>query len=308
MISVYLKPNSVFPDALPSNTIFGAMCKAMAELGMDVDDLIEVFTKRPPFLLSSAFPFVDSSDLHHFLPKPITKPARIDIEKHFDDAKVYKKARYIHQTIFNKWVKGETDEEEIIKSFSEYNQKHGLLYEKEIDIDFAIEQIEIPHNRIDRLSSESKEFYFTTGKIFKNAGLYFIIKFNDESYREDVLSALRFLQDRGFGGGISRGYGGAKIEIKDLDFIEESRKKYLMTLSRYIAVEFSEFKDDVWYELVTVRGRSGDGVMKKEVKMLSEGSVFPDIGKEVYGRIEEVRDDIPAVEYGLAFPVGIEMR
>lgn len=47
--------------------------------------------------------------------------------------------------------------------------------------------------------------------------------------------------------------------------------------------------------------------MKREVKMFSEGSVFPNLRKDFYGGIEPVRDNPPVVEYGFAFPVSVQV-
>ena len=56
--AVFLYPRSLFPERLPSNTLFGAVCSAMADLGLPVDSLIAAYDSvRSPVLLSSSFPF-----------------------------------------------------------------------------------------------------------------------------------------------------------------------------------------------------------------------------------------------------------
>lgn len=71
-----------------------------------------------PFILSSAFPFVINSKIkHHFFTKPIVKPFDEPITDYPDQAKRFKKARYVHQSVFNAWINGITSELDIIKDF-----------------------------------------------------------------------------------------------------------------------------------------------------------------------------------------------
>jgi len=78
-----------------------------------------------------------------------------------------------------------------------------------------------------------------------------------------------------------------------------------MTLSRLLPDSLSPFGREIWYDLVTIRGRSQDGVAKKKVLMLSEGTFFKNTGKPWYGRIACVREEPPMVEFGVAFPIGM---
>jgi CRISPR-associated protein Csm4 len=101
---VYLKPKSLFPTNLPSNMIFGAICVAIKEIyGEDgLDQMLDLFDgENNPFVLSSAFPFVNGSDgKHHFFPKLIVEPFKEPITNYGDHAKEFKKVRWIHQDIF----------------------------------------------------------------------------------------------------------------------------------------------------------------------------------------------------------------
>ena len=60
---VYIKPLSTFPK-LHSDTIFGAITYAISELYPDlVDGMINEFeSRKPPFLISSAFPVIFNDD------------------------------------------------------------------------------------------------------------------------------------------------------------------------------------------------------------------------------------------------------
>ena len=91
---VYLKPKSLFPTNLPSDTIFGAICVAIKEIyGEDeLDSMLGLFNgKNNPFVLSSAFPFVNGSDgKHHFFPKLIIEPFKESIINYWDQANKFK--------------------------------------------------------------------------------------------------------------------------------------------------------------------------------------------------------------------------
>jgi len=311
---VYLTPKSLFPTSLPSNTIFGAICIGLKEIYGDEElkKMLALFSEGTiPFILSSAFPFVgDSKDKHHFFPKPIDEPFEGTITDYLDQAKRFKKARYVHQSVFNAWINGTLSELDIIKDFDKKYHVSGVLltHKEEMDLDFGLIVADTPHNVLNRLSNKSENFYYSTGAYYRNAGLFFLIKFLDESYRSKIMAALRFIEDRGFGGDISSGRGQFELNfVESTELIKEPEEAdAFTTMSLYSPDnEFNSLdKNRIWYELTKIQGRSSDGRMKKSVFMFKEGSTFPLLNLEFYGGVKEVR---PApkrvVEYGLAFPV-----
>ncbi len=311
---VYLTPKSLFPTSLPSDTIFGAICVGLKEIyGVDeLSEMLGVFNDGTiPFILSSAFPFVgDSKDKHLFFPKPIVEPFEGTITDYLDQAKRFKKARYVHQRVYNAWINGTRSELDIIKDFDKKYHVSGVLlsHKEEMDLDFRLIVADTPHNVLNRLSNKSENFYYSTGAYYRNAGLFFLIKFLDGYYRSKIVAALRFIEDRGFGGDISSGRGQFELNfVESNELIKEPEEAdAFTTLSLYSpGNEFNSFdKNRVWYELTKIQGRSSDGKMKKSVFMFKEGSTFPLLNLEFYGGVKEVR---PApkrvVDYGLAFPV-----
>jgi CRISPR-associated protein Csm4 len=310
---VHLKPKSQFPTNLSSDTIFGAICVAIKEVyGEDeLDQMLGLFDgESNPFVLSSAFPFINGSDRkHHFFPKLIVEPFKEPITNYWDHAKKFKKVRWIHQDIFNDWINGNTSELDIIKEFDEKNRvKNGLLFPKEINLDPKLIVTDVAHNQLNRLSNQSENFFYSTGAYFKNMGLFFLIEFFNRSYESKIMSALKFIEDRGIGGNITSGQGQFKIEgVEDRSIITEPDEvDAFTTLSLYSpSSEFDSFdKSQVWYELMKVQGRCSDGSIKKSLFMLREGSTFPSSDQKFYGKIEEVRPEPKrAVEYGIAFPI-----
>lgn len=71
---VYLKPESSLPR-LSSDTIFGALIYGFSQLYPDeVDDIVDLFTEEPPFLISSSFPYIEGDERLRFYPRLITEP------------------------------------------------------------------------------------------------------------------------------------------------------------------------------------------------------------------------------------------
>lgn len=301
MRAVYLTPRSGFPAEIPSHTIFGAICSAMAELGGPVGEMIEAFETEPPFLLTSGFPYVRGDRTRHFLPPPILPLPRVP-EEVMDRVKDYRRMRYIDASLFKAWATGRCSALDIIGRMDSLNERCGLVWEGD-DEDFMIHEYQRPHNRINRRGSSSEAFFSSEGGYFENAGIYFLLDIKKRAFESEVCAALRFLADRGIGGRISAGMGAFDLSFGEVDFLPAGREDHLLTLSRFIPGDIRAFGGDVYYEIMPVRGRSGDGKVKKSVLTLKEGSVFKNLGDEFYGSIEAVRDDVPVVEYGMAFPV-----
>jgi len=317
MDTVYLDPLSLFPTDLPSNRIFGAICVGMSELYGDgeLSSMLEQFREgAAPFVLSSAFPFVYDETVkekYHFFPKPIVKPVVLgDYEGYYDAFKDYKKVKYLDQTLFNRLINGETDESSLIKNLKNGDIKtirKKFMTDSDLSDDFAIRKQDRPHNILNRLSGSSENFYYTTGRNFKNSGLFFLIKFYDNAYRSKVMASLRFIEDRGFGSDISSGMGQFKLSIvTDSELINEPERDagYFVTLSLYSPEDFDSFdKKRCWYELMKIRGRCGDGFMKKSIWVFKEGSTFLTHDQKICGKVVYVRKNPDVVEYGVAFPV-----
>lgn len=307
MLAVYLTPRSTFPEAIPSNSLFGAICRTMAELGDDPGAFINAYKIRPPLMISSCFPFIATEARHvHLFPMPALPPNnQEDID--FDTLKKMKKIRFLDEELFRKLSNGTIKSETIAHSFDSFHfdGRSGTLSSRKHNSQHATAEIDVPHNQINRLSSASQEFYHTTGTQYRAGGLYFFIQFLDKSWEGSVTATLRLLADRGIGPRASSGQGHFDLSIDTVDLPDHRDAPFYVTLSRFIPQSLAPFGNDIWYDLITVRGRSGDGIMKKSVMMLAEGAVFRNTGDIYYGQIPVVRESPVAVEYGLAFPVGM---
>lgn len=311
---VYLKPLSIFPE-LHSDTLFGAITYAISQLYPEkVEEMIEDFNKEPPFLLSSTFPYAYKDDAEfadctkiRFYPKIISKQST---DKKHDPQyfKDFKKVEYVCEDIFFKMIKGDLSSSDILENYKDYYKVKTLLLDTKIDIDVTFGENIIPNNSVNRITNETEGIFYTSGKEYKNIGLFFLVEFNNDEYIPIVKSALRFLRDRGFGRDISNGKGQFDYIIEEdyslNDIVDNSSFNYFITLSRFIPsdedlTKINEFSS---YEIDSKRGKSSAGEIRKQIRFFKEGSIFPDYQK-YYGRLVQSGKDSPAVEYGFAFPL-----
>ncbi len=307
---IYIEPRSSFRP-LSSDTLYGAVISSLHTLSEDFDELLSSLTEKPSFLISSAFPFVQNgSEIIHFFPKPMVKtPEAANIDSHA--RKELKKAQYVHETVFNKWIRGEIDEEYLGKNIDNFSLKDGLLFPKDLKLDFSIRSLDTARNSLNRLTYFS-DFFFTSGQYYKNAGLFFMVRFLDREfeakYRDLLLGSFKFLRDRGFGGDVSVGKGHFEIlDISDEEIIDEpSDGNRFISLSKYVPEKdeiraFQNDEDNLYYDFYTKRGRDSGGRIRKKVRFFLEGSTFPELGKDVYGKSIPVDEE--AVEFGYSFNV-----
>ena len=307
---IYIEPRSSFRP-LSSDTLYGAIVSTLQTLSQDFKELLPP-TEKPPFLISSAFPYVQGSEISHFFPRPLEK---IQENSNIDNTfrKKIKTVHYVHETIFEKWINGEVNEEILSKNSDNYQICGGLLYPKGLNLDFSIKSLDSARNSLNRLTYFS-DFFFTSGYYYRNAGLFFMVRFLnpkfESKYKDPLLGSLKFLRDRGFGGDVSSGKGHFEIyEIKDHEIINEPADgSRFISLSKYLPTEdeIEAFKEkrNLWYDFYTKRGRDSGGRIRKKVRFFLEGSSFPQIGKEVYGKAIYVDEE--AVEFGYSF--NIRMR
>ena len=304
---VYIKPLSMFPK-LHSDTLFGALTSAISELFPDkVDEMLTEFKiNNPQFLISSTFPFIfNSENKIRFYPKIILNTKSEKIEN-IDFLKEYKKVDYLEETIFFDILSHKLTENEIINNFSDYHKVGNLLMNNDYGINVSFETSILPNNSINRLTNETETIFYSEGIEYGNMGLFFLIDVLNDEYEDIIQSALKFLKDRGLGRDISTGKGQFDFEIEDIsidDLYKNTGDKFI-TLSRFIPSEddLEAIIADCNYELDSKRGRDKSGEIRKQIRFFKEGSTFRN-SKDVYGKLVEVGINMPAIEYGYAYPV-----
>ena len=299
---VYIKPLSVFPK-LHSDTLFGAILSSMSELYPDkVNDMITEFeNNNPPFLISSAFPFifVDNRKVR-FLPKIILKSELGNIDN-ISALKEYKKVEFIEEEIFFNILNHNISEADIINDFDDYSRVGNLLMIKDYGVSVSFDNVILPNNSINRLTNETDAIFYSEGVEYGNMGLYFYVNFMNDEYESIIKSCLKFLKDRGFGRDISTGKGQFDYEIDDISIENTSGSRFII-LSRFIPTsdDLTSIISDANYELESKRGRDKTGEIRKQIRFFKEGSTFRN-SKEIYGQIIESGINVPACEYGYAF-------
>ncbi len=317
---IYLKPLSLFPE-LHSDTLFGAITYAISLLYPEnvVNDMISKFKEEPPFILSSTFPFAwmdekdkDFKDMEKikFFPKIIFSNSNSNKVHNPKIIKKYKKVDYVEDEIFMDLCAGKLTEDDILDNFGkDYAKVKGLLVKQDHKLDINYGKNTIPNNSVNRINHETEIFY-SEGYEFDNMGLFFFVDFKDESYKNIVKSAIKFLKDRGFGPSISTGKGQFDYYI-DEDYslehefdLEGSDSNYFITLSRYIPSrnDLKFITEDSSYEIGFKRGKSPMNQKSKQIRFFKEGSIFPQFS-EYYGSLVKTRKNPPAFEYGFAYPL-----
>lgn len=302
---VYIRPKSKFPP-LHSDTIFGAIIYSISQIYPEkLDKIISQFTEntlKPPFMVSSAFPFIDSTEGPvKFFPRIIDQPVKSNPEM----MKKFKKVEFIQEEIFQKWVSGKFNEGDIIGKLGEYVLEDNLLLSQEISSSFGRKPIIEPKNSINRLNGGSENIFYAMGDNYHNMGLFFMVKIIDSEFEEYIHAALKFLQDRGFGRDISTGGGQFSYEIQQID-LEEGDGNRFLTLSRYIPSneEIEVMARDSWFEIGSKRGRSSSGEIRKQIRFFKEGSTFKHTDNDYYGRV--VESGKKSLEYGLAYTFNLK--
>jgi CRISPR-associated protein Csm4 len=286
MYIAYLNPKSSFlGESIHSDTLFGAICWGIANVCGDnlIGEVLEYFKDgKPPFLISSAFPYVQLEQRIHLLPKPICKPIYKEARSRedFTKLKAIKEIVYVPEEIFQQIIEGKLTDETLFNSLelagfeyprrgnksrkynlyrvngSEYIQIYNMIIKNMGKIPIRVFQsMDVQRNVIERLSGTTTEggLFYTEEMFFgKNAGLYFLVKIlrNEISGNklEDMLnSALRFIQDRGIGGDVSVGKGHFEVEfLSRFNWVKElTNPNAFTTLSLYYpADEFSSFSSN----------------------------------------------------------------
>lgn len=313
---VRLKPLSSFGGScLPkSDTMFGAVCWGIRLLyGVkDLEDLLNSFVdSKPPFLLSSAFPYCEENkEITYLLPKPIFKTPDLPVKdkKDIENKKKLKKISLVKHDVFNAIINGELTDQAMISNLKAYELKS------------ICQAVDRPRNTINRLSSTTAEgeiFYSEEIYFAKDAGLYFLLDVKDSKWLNKLKAVIRWLGDKGLGGDASVGKGHFQADFLEDTIIREPKSpRYFTTLSLYNPNKqnrrfFKDNLDSVWYKTITRKGRLESmyieslDVWKKTITLFEEGSTFPlNLQTDCYGENAVVKEEpFRVYHYGFAYPV-----
>ncbi len=319
MKAIYLESRGAYRNELHSDTLFGLICWAIRQVFDEARlvGLLKAFADgRPPFLISSAFPCrKDGTGWQPFLPRPLLpppKPVRDLSPEEAQRLKQYKRLRYIPAEHFNKFLQGDYSDVSYYGS-NEWEEKF------EVPMPQCVDRL---HSTIDRLSGTTDgEGNLFTEPEYRTDALYFLL---DGKEADLVENALRFLEDFGWGGGNSVGYGHfaatvGESPLKATATVAESDRFITLSLYHPHPDEINHFRTrEAWYDLVVRKGKVGghffhtEDVWKRSVLMFAPGSTFPSMAdKQMYGRNPIVKgraDGLPfdVQQFGYAFAVGMK--
>ncbi len=184
---------------LHSDTLFGAICWAWRLLYGEEDllELLDLYCQaRPPFLISSTFPFIGKTMI---LPKPLHGLGQAGQEKNF------RRASLISHSIFQSLAQGKSlldcsykivrgDPGNVIVSPQEATQIQDM-----VGTGSAWTVGEAPRVTLDRDTRRSDIYYAGDVRFMKDCGLYMLVDFLDAAYKSKLEGALRLLGDEGTG-------------------------------------------------------------------------------------------------------------
>lgn len=268
------------------------------------DEMIEgqTDTSNPffsAFSVSSAFPFLGNE---LFFPRPVgSRIFEEDDEKSKVKSKIAKKVRYLGQSLFEKYLRGETlkirqqqlwqnNEFASEQNFSDPGKV--IIYKKD---DF--QHVTIPRDG----ATDSQPFYMERLYFTEGAGLFFLVNIHDKKWEPNIRAAIEILGDEGIGSDRSTGNGqfetGGLQEFKLNISISES--KNCLNLSLFCPNR-EDFGTGDWvgnsaYRLIRRGGYVASpadyfnaSLRKKPVYFFEEGSVFPKDSKFFKGKLMNV--------------------
>ena len=298
-----------------SDTLWGAMANAYLALDLPFDFV------QPQFQISSAFPYFKD---RWFFPVPVG--ALNYLFEQVENSKSLKKVKFLEKELFETFINGQQPDGMQLHSYSKNNAYLLLKACEEMEETPIFRVKESPRVTLDRYSDSAIEgqiFYFAELSFASQAGLFFLVNFNDEKEQKYFEAALRFLGDEGLGADRTVGKGLFEFEAQELELNTPASTDAFATLSLY-----HPRKDEIAngllknarYQLVTRKGFAFNpavrGKRRKFVRMFGEGSVFS-------GEVDltHLPGDIPTVipaqgnfipfevkRYGVAFPVPVRLE
>lgn len=301
-------------DWLPSDSLFSAIVSAWSAGGADVSARLEAFQTRPPFLLTSAFPWASGI---HFFPAPAAMPRRVELE-----GKRAKRIRWVSEGVFRTLTRGAAAA--VGAGCLLHGETVWVMPKERSGIPHELEDEDgqprlwqtyvVPRVAVGRTSNTSNLFH--TGRVTyaPGGGLWFSVR----GPTDWVDDALLRLADSGLGGLRNYGHGAFEPDQAPDDLLSEADTGPALCLSRYAPADAEEIRSVLQdrraaYRLITVRGwctdDAGHGWRRRSVRMIAEGALIPDPAR-ARGKLVQVQpvgvrafENRPVLRHGLPFLV-----
>jgi len=318
-----------------SDSLFSALCITLRELygEAELTGFLGQFPTRDnpardlPLLLSSGLPYAGEI---RFYPRPLLPVP--GLERDPAEQKHQKKITFVSETIFRAWVGGDDVLQHYDRS-EDGNLLHGgqvwvtaderaALSKSERFLDEDTGQVrmwtvgDVPRVTVDRISSSSSVYQAGQVRFAPGAGLYLLVVWRDDGWRDRFWEVLQVLGDAGIGGERSSGYGlftPQEPQSVDLPDVEKADRWVMLSSCWPLPGQEGILGAGAAYHLENRRGwmdsPDGRNLRRKSVRMIEPGSVLralPD--QTTYGGLADVTPDIftthPVWRYGLALSVG----
>lgn len=275
-------------DRLSSDSLTSALINAFSIVG-EVDSLVDALREEePPFVLSSLFPFgpcEKSGRPLYALPRPLVNPPvdQKDILRQF--GKDLKRTRYLLPEDLAAWLGEAPLSRGSLESILERSKKLAVRWSRDSETGWWDRELR-PRVALDRVSRNSSIWFCDALHFHRDAGLYGLIAFKDENWKNGIMSAFRMLGDLGLGG--ERTYGMGRFEVSGFQPVDQLWPKatkirggrYVLLSSYYPSdyeklnmpgiLEAWDFRETRGY---VVSGRMATNLKRKTARLIVDGSV-----------------------------------
>lgn len=273
---------------IQSDTLAAAIMQAWASLGKP-----EWIAETPGFTVSGLFPFIAGKDDYvYFFPKPVKDKIPPGLPSGL--IKKFRKVKYYQTELFEQRLTGQIMVESTEQIKGDYLVVPGTGEQPQIYSSAVVPRIMRPRNP----SEDSVPFYMEKLYFHENAGLFFVLKTENEEEKARFFEGLKFLSECGIGSDRSVGNGRFKYstDVKEIECPEES--EYSISLSAFIPESEASFismiGENSSYDFIRRGGWISEpfnSLRKRSVYMLLPGSVLRmNIkGINVRGRVADLK-------------------
>lgn len=301
-------------SALPSDTLWGNLCWGL--LYLFGEDTLQKFlnsynSEQPELIISSTFPYYQTSKYKKlFFPKPLlplSTSDKLPLEsnqtvqekiQNMSQRKKLKKYQHIEYNDFQKILSNSYNIQNValekaptLVNYSitrnTINRFSGGTLKKEDTGQLFVEDFYFIDTQIDYSYSETTDY---TNEVLED-GLFFLCHDKTEGKLEAV---LRLLSHWGIGGNKTIGKGIFELRIEEIELMEPQNANAMINLSLYHPTqeELKYYKSQnllFHYQLEMRKGYYGKEMIenkyeKKPLFYFKEGSLFPLLEKEYYGK------------------------
>jgi len=288
---------------LSSDALTSALINSFAVFG-EADQVITALKQeKPAFVMSSLFPFFDYSNgrIEYLLPRPLTSP-KAEKELLKSKAKDLKKIEYLQANCFFSWIGEKPLDTNMLEDIIDVN--------KDLTKDWWKSELR-PRVALDRISQNSAIWSCGVLHFQQNAGLYGLIRFENELWKNKLTAAFKLLGELGLGG--ERTYGMGTFSVSEFEPLKDVWNKIPYTKGKFVLLSSFFPADDecsgiskkfeAWNFVENrgyiVSGRMATTLKRKRLNMMVEGSVAKEVVK---GKMVEVTPD-DAQDLGLTHSV-----